>query len=123
MIPLDVVGSKDIGASSRDKKKDMEVKKTDDLISDFPNSSVKKYKEWESNFCNLAKKYICMPLVCDGDIIKWPYDSSESEFFMDIYVGLLRYMAQRFAEKNKNDKNHNKYKDAVNYLYKNQRSR
>lgn len=123
MIPLDVVGSKDIGASSRDKKKDTEVKKIDDLISDFSNSSVKKYREWESNFCKLAKKYICMPLKCDGDIIKWPYDSGESEFFMDIYVGLLRHMAQRFAEKNKNDKNHNKYKDAVNYLYKNQRGR
>lgn len=121
MIPLNVVGSKDIGSpkTSNGKKLEKDIKKIDDLMNGFPDPTSKKYKEWEANFRKLAKKYICMPTVCDGDSIKWPYDSEESEFFKDIYVGLLRYMSERYAEENKEDKNHNKYKDAVNYLYRN----
>lgn len=120
MVPLNVTGSKDIGsAKSKDEKKLLDSsKKIESKMAGFPDPKEKKFKEWDANFMRLAKKYVCMPLECDGDTIKWPYDSGESEYFMDIYVGLLRFMADRYAIERKDDKNHNKYKDAVNYLYK-----
>jgi hypothetical protein len=130
MIPLNVKGSKNVGESK--KKKDNKCL-TDEELKEFSmkidmkmpkpieNPAAKKYKEWEATFKKLAKKYICMPIECDGDSIKWPYDSEEAEYFEDIYVGLLRYMAGRYAIENKDNENCNKYKDAVNYLYKKSR--
>lgn len=123
MVPLNVTGSKDIGESKgKTDKKVMDAEKLIDAkMSAFENPSNKKYKEWEASFSKLAKKYICMPIECDADTIKWPYDSGEAEYFDYIYIGLLRYMAERYAVENKEDKNHNKYKDAVNYLFKKSR--
>lgn len=123
MIPLSVTGSKDIGTTkNKNERKLMESsKKLEGKMSNFQDPKERKYKLWESSFCKLAKKYICMPEECDGDVIRWPYDSGDSEFFSDIYIGLLHYMAEKYANENKDDINHNKYKDAVDYLYKKSR--
>lgn len=130
MIPLDVVGTRDIGSGAKSKaekekikKLDAAVSKLDAKIGNMPDLTSKKYKEWERSVCTILKKYICMPLECDGDAFKWPYDSSDSEYFSEIYVGLLRYMAEKYSIEYKDDKNHNKYKDAVNYLFKKSKSR
>lgn len=119
MIPLNVPGTKDIGSprNKTDVRREKEIKKIDDLIGKSVDVSIKRYKQWEGDFKTVVKKYICMPTVCDGDTYRWPYDSEEAEFFQDIYVGLLRHMANKYATENKEKANHNKYKDAVNYIY------
>ena len=122
MIPMSVSGSKDIGStkprSKSDLKMDKITKSLDEKMGDVNSNKVKKYHEWEESFRNVVKKYLCMPLICDGDVLKWPYNSSDSEYFEEIYIGLLRYMANRYSSENSDNPNHNKYKDAVSYLFK-----